>query len=67
VQARAVNTALNSLVIGIGITSTRKNSSTLTIHLFFMVFSFQFHEAPTMLVLKIYQTVFMHELCEHSL
>jgi len=31
VQARAVNTALNRLVIGIGITGTRKNSLTVSI------------------------------------
>jgi len=32
-----------------------------------MLFSFQFHEAPTMLVLKNFQTVYKRSLCEQSL
>jgi len=31
-----------------------------------MLFSLQFHEAPTMVGLKIFQTVYKRTLCEHS-
>jgi len=36
-------------------------------HLFFVLFSFQFHEVLTMLDLKIFQTVYQCMLCEQSL
>jgi len=39
----------------------------LTMHLFFMLFSLQFHETPTMVGLKMFQTVYKRKLCEHSL
>jgi len=35
-------------------------------HLFFMLFSLQFHEAPTMFGLKLFQTVYKRTLYEHS-
>ena len=33
-------------------------------HLFFFLFSLQFHESPTMTVLKMFQTEFQRTLCE---
>jgi len=33
--------------------------------LFFVLFSLQFHEAPTMVGLKMFQTVYKRTLCEH--
>jgi len=36
-------------------------------HLFFMLFSLQFHEAPTVLDLKVFQTVYTRALCGDSL
>jgi len=39
----------------------------LTMHLFFMLFSLQFHEAPTMVGLKMCQIVYKCTLCENSL
>jgi len=39
----------------------------LTVHLFFVLFSLQFHEAPTMVGVKMFQTVCKRMLCEHSL
>jgi len=39
----------------------------LTIHLFFMLFSWQFHEASTMIGLNLFQTVHKCRICEHSL
>jgi len=38
-----------------------------TMHLFFVLFSLQFHEAPKMVGLKIYQTVHKPTLCKNSL
>jgi len=35
--------------------------------LFFVLFSLQFHEAPTTVGLKMFQTVYKQMLCEHSL
>jgi len=32
-----------------------------------MLFSSQFHDAPTMVGLKMFQTVYKHALCERSL
>jgi len=32
-----------------------------------MSLSLQFHEAPTMFGLKMFQTVYKHTFCEHSL
>jgi len=37
----------------------------LTMLLFFVLFSLQFHEAPTMVGLKMFQTVYKRTLCEH--
>jgi len=34
---------------------------------FFVLFSLQFHEASTMIVLKNFQTLYKRTLCEHSL
>jgi len=39
----------------------------LTMHLFFILFSLQFHEAPTVFGLKMFQTVNKCTFCEHSL
>jgi len=39
----------------------------LTMDLSFMLFSLQFHEAPTMVSLKKFQTLYKGMLCEHSL
>jgi len=36
-------------------------------HLFFQLFSLQFHEAHTMVGLKMFQTVYKRTFCEHSL
>jgi len=36
-------------------------------HLFFVLFSLQFHEATTMVGLQMFQTVFKRTFCEHSL
>jgi len=36
-------------------------------HSFLVLFSFQFHEAPTMIGLKIVQTVDKHKFCEQNL
>jgi len=36
-------------------------------HLFFVLFSLQFHEAPTIVGLKMFHTVCKRTLCEHSL
>jgi len=36
-------------------------------HLFFMLFSLQFYEAPTIFGLKMFQTVYKRTLCEHNL
>ena len=35
-------------------------------HLFFMLFSSQCHEAPIMFGLKVFQTVYKRAFCEHS-
>jgi len=32
-----------------------------------MLFSLEFHEAPTMLGLKMFQIVYKHTVCAHSL
>jgi len=44
-----------------------ENNVFLTMHLFFMSFPLQFHKAPTMFGLKMFQTVYKPTYCERSL
>jgi len=39
----------------------------LTMHIFFMLFSLQFHESSTMVGLEMLQTLYKRTLCERSL
>ena len=50
-----------------GFSNNVKKKAFLTVHLFFMLFSLQFHEVPTMVGSKMLQTVYKRTLCDHSL
>ena len=64
--ARKLHTTPHTLLQDSRFTTCEKNAF-LTMHSFLVLFSFQFHEAPTMIGLKIVQTVDKHKFCEQNL
>jgi len=44
-----------------------ENNTCLTMHLFFVLFYFQFYESPTIPILKNFQTAYKRMLCDQNL